>query len=454
MDHRTRLPFRRTVLALTAGLTLTPALWPHLPQWPHYAHATSVTPSLPAPSTRMPGPAPRSPRPSDERLNVAANLVSEAISVAQQRPEASAVVVQGAAALIPQLALSPRQALTARWMRLAFSSPVPSWVRQSAVAAFFDEAAQRDASWAGTLARTLPDPLARSSAFIHLSQKIEPRNWQRADEYATLAQRAARQVPNSAQRAQALTAVAIRLASLNPATRRTAVLEAASQASRLAPGRGRDSVLTDIVGAAALFDLPLARRVGGRIQHPGLRKLANARINLSEISQTTLMASNADRIAALAKAAAPYDMRAIPILLQLPPQPDVFRAIASALPRIAPTGQPGISVDLLERIWLYAKAAPPSVYRDHLQSRLARLMVLHNLWRGRDWGKQLTWKGGRIQVGAFLRDVIEARRSALKIRPLQQVAQRSINRAVLEARRLPPVARSEALLLIAGQLLG
>jgi len=42
----------------------------------------------------------------------------------------------------------------------------------------------------------------------------------------------------------------------------------------------------------------------------------------------------------------------------------------------------------------------------------------------------------------------------LRIEPLQQVAQNNVQRAIREARTLPPVARVEALLLIAGEVLG
>ncbi|HVF09166.1 MAG TPA: hypothetical protein VNA16_00065, partial [Abditibacteriaceae bacterium] len=166
------------------------------------------------------------------------------------------------------------------------------------------------------------------------------------------------------------------------------------------------------------------------------------------------MQSTQDRIAALAKAAAPYDIRAVPILIQLPAEPDVLKALSDALPRIQSTRQAPVSASLLERMWDYAGRAQASTYRDQLQSRLARLMVLHDMWRGRAWGKQLSWQGGRVQVGAFLHSVAAARRSALRAAPLQDLAERNVNRAILEARTLAPAARVEALLLIAGQMLG
>ena len=81
-------------------------------------------------------------------------------------------------------------------------------------------------------------------------------------------------------------------------------------------------------------------------------------------------------------------------------------------------------------------------------------MVLHDLWRGRDWGKQLAWKGGRVQVGAFLKEVMTARRSVVRAEALQDTSTANVNRAIVQSRSLAPAARVESLLLIAGQLLG
>lgn len=81
-------------------------------------------------------------------------------------------------------------------------------------------------------------------------------------------------------------------------------------------------------------------------------------------------------------------------------------------------------------------------------------MVLSDLWRGRDWGKQLAWKGGRVQVGAFLKSVLEARQSQLGAAQLQDTAQKNVGAAYNQAQRLAPAARAEALLLLAGQVLG
>ena len=81
-------------------------------------------------------------------------------------------------------------------------------------------------------------------------------------------------------------------------------------------------------------------------------------------------------------------------------------------------------------------------------------MVLHDLWRGRDWGKSLAWKGGRIQVGAFLAEVQRVRQSHFKAGAMQDVAKRNVARAYAEANDLPPAEHAEALLLIAGQILG
>ena len=397
--------------------------------------------------------------PTPERINQATNLVSESIRLAER--ESNVVnsrtrlnVVRGAASLLPQLTGGPRQNLTSRWLKLAFSSGVPRATRLAALSDFFDEASRRDVAFARGIAGSLPDAAARAGGLIQLSQRAEVNNWRVANEFAEFAQRSARQEASLRHRARALTFVAHRMAVLNPETRHAAVVEASSNVKLMQPSRDRDYLLAEVVGAAANFDLPLARRVAVDIGDADLKNLAQARIDLSEASQTTLTVSTADRIAALAKAAARYDVRAIPILIQLPPQSDVLQSLSDALPPIYPTAQPAIEASLLERMWDYTNRAEASVYKDQLQSRLARLMVLHDVWRGRSWGKQLAWRGGRIQVGAFLKDVLQARRSRLRAEPLQDLAERNINRAVVQARTFAPAARSEALLLLAGQILG
>ena len=217
--------------------------------------------------------------------------------------------------------------------------------------------------------------------------------------------------------------------------------------------RNRDYLLAEITGAAAKFDMPLATRVAGAITDGRLKNLAQARINLAEISQSTIRATNTERIAALAKAAARYDVRAVPILIQLPAQADVLKALSDALPPIYPSSRPSIDMDLLDRIWEYSNKAEASAQKDELQSRVARLMVLQDTWRGRTWGKSLAWKGGRVQVGAFIKNVLQSRRTQVKAMALQDVSKRNVDTALRQAQTLPPVARAEALLLIAGQLL-
>jgi hypothetical protein len=314
-------------------------------------------------------------------------------------------------------------------------------------------ASRSDIEFARAIALSLPDAAARAGGFLALSEATERSNWQQSDEYSVMAQQAARREPELLPRARALTFIAHRLVLVSPERAEAAIIEASSHTRQLRPSRERDFLLAEVVSAAAKFDLALARRIAGDISEPGLQGLAAARINLSEISQTTLMSSTSDRIAALAKAAAPYDIRAVPILIQLPADPDVLKALADALPAIRARAQPPVSVSLLEQMWDYASRADASSYRDQLQSRLARLMVLQDLWRGRAWGKRLSWKGGRTQVGAFLHAVAAARRSTLRAEPLQDLAERNISRAILAARSLPPAARAEALLLIAGQVL-
>ena len=393
------------------------------------------------------------------RAEQAANLIGEAFTLAERDSSRSSLTrlnaVRGAASLLPMLQEPERSKLTNRWQNLAMSGSISRTRRVDALSDFFDAATRRDGQFARRIAGTVTDHAARAGAFISLSQSAERSDWSRANEYAVQAQKAARREPNALYRARALTYVARRMASLNPALREAAVKEASTSVRKLNNGNERDFLLAEVAGASALFDLGTARRIANDINYPGLKNLAVARTNVSEISQTTLSSSTADRISALAQAAAKYDLRAVPVLLQLPPQNDVLRTLSDALPAIYPTATPAIEASLLERMWNYSLTADSGTYKDQLQSRLARLMVLHDLWRGRDWGKQLTWKGGRVQVGSFLQSVATARRSQLRLRaaPLQDLADRNISRAILEARSLAPAPRVEALLLIAGQIL-
>lgn len=398
------------------------------------------------------------PAPSSEIVSQATGLVGEAFTVAgrtagTEGERARIAAARGAAAILPRLDGEARDTLTARWINIVQSGSVSRAARLSAYASFFDGASRRDPEFARRIALGLPDAAARAGAFVSLSQAGENADWRQANSDALFAQRAARSETDLTLRARALTFVALRFAVLNPELREAAVIEASSQARLISTPRVRDYLLAEIVGAAAKFDLGLAQRIASTISDEGLKGLATSRINLSEISQTTLTAATSDRIAALAKAASRYDVRAIPILIQLPVQADVIKALSDALPPIYPSARPAIEVSLLERIWAYTQTAEASVERDELQSRLARLMVLNDLWRGRDWGKQLAWKGGRIQVGAFLKAVTAARRSAVKAEPLQDLATANVNRAILQSRSLAPAARVEATLLVAGQLL-
>ncbi len=312
--------------------------------------------------------------------------------------------------------------------------------------------------WASAWANKIPDAAARAGALLAVSRAHErartPNSWDRADRYAVLAQRAARRETDPTQRARALTYVAYRMTELSPARQAQALREASSQVRLVRSPNVRDNLLADLTGAVARYDLAMGRRMAGEISSEGLKNLASARVNLTEVSQTTLTSRSKERITALAAAAAPYDARALPVLLQLPGQPEVLKAVGDTLPRIYPSARPAIETSQLERMWTFAQAAPAGPYRDQLQSRLARLMVLKDLWRGRDWGKQLSWQGGRIQVGAFLNDVLQSRRSNLGIGALQDTARSDVGTAYAQALTLPPAARAEALLLLAGQILG
>lgn len=392
-------------------------------------------------------------------------LVDGALDIANSYPSARPAVVRGAAALLPRLLPAPeaggaagdnRDTLTARWLGVAANVARP--VRLDAIDSFFDVATKTDLPWAAAWSTKIPDAAARAGALLDVSRGYEatrtPDSWTQADNYAAMAQRAARSEPDLTTRARALVFVAYRMTELSPARQEEAIREASSQVHLISPGRVRDNLLAELTGAAARFDLNLGRRMAGDISDDGLKNLASARVNLTEVSQTTLTTRSKERVTALAAAAAPYDARALPILLELSPQPEVLKAIGDTLPRIYPNARPAIEASQLQKIWTYTQAAPESAYRDQLQSRVARLMVLKDLWRGRAWGKQLSWKGGRIQVGAFLNQVLAARRSSLGAGRLQDVALSDVNIAYSQSVGLSPVARAEALLLIAGQILG
>ncbi|BCM92124.1 hypothetical protein IAD21_04003 [Abditibacteriota bacterium] len=384
----------------------------------------------------------------------ATSLIGEAIGIAESNSAARVVVTRSAAALLPRLPAESRDDLSRRWLAIAMSPSVPRSVRSDALAAFFDGASRTDAAFAERFALGTPDAAARAGGLIQVSRAVERTNWIKSDRLLGDAIRAARSEPELTPRARALVFAAYRAGELNPARQEETVREASSQVNLIGSSAVKDNLLVELSGAAARYDLQLARTLASRISDPGLKNLATARIGLSEISQTSLRSTTTQRVQALATAAAPYDARALPVLLQLPAQPDVLKAISQTLPAIYPSARPAIDISQLENLWGYAGKAPAGVYRDQLQSRLARLMVTKDLWRGRDWGKQLSWKGGRIQVGAFLKAVLEARRSKVGAAQLQDTAQRDVRAAYDQSQGLSAPARAEALLLLAGQVLG
>jgi hypothetical protein len=433
-------PFRFRTLPVLSGLLLVA---------PSAFAQTNLPPA--APPTSLP------PAPTDTASTgalSAPSLIGEALTIARQHPEARVVVTRTAAALLPRLPVASRNPLSANWLGLAMSPQVARPIRSDAFAAFFDVAAKADPAFARRFALMTPDYAARAGGLMQVSRVLGQTNWRLADTSLGEAIDAARLEPALLPRARALVFAAYRAGELNPARQSDTLREATSQVSVIQNPRERDALLTELAGAAARFDLTKARNLAGQITDPNLKNLAAARIGLTEISQTTLQKSTADRVQALATAAAPYDVRALPVLMQLPAQPDVLKAIAQTLPPIYPTAQPSIDTSQLESLWDYTSKAPGGVYRDQLQSRLARLMVTRDLWRGRDWGKQLSWKGGRVQVGAFLKNVLEARQSQLGVAQLQDTAQRDATGAYNQTRTLAPAARAEALLLLAGQVLG
>jgi hypothetical protein len=392
--------------------------------------------------------------PADPQKQRAANLIDEAIAVAYRNPEARPALARGGA-LLPRLQGRTRAGLTNRWVELVSTSAVPRDIQLSAFGAFFDAASKTDIEYGRGVALGLPDAAARAGAFVRLSEGAEDKDWGKAADLAALAQRAARQEPDLVLRARALAYVANRLASLNPETREAAVVEASSAARLItANPRLRDSLLAGIVGSAAKFDLPLAQRIASSIETEDLKNVANARIALAQATATmAVKKEDPERVATIVKNVTRYDTSFIPVLLQLPATPEVFQALGDALPPIYPGATPAVDASTLERIWAYSEKAEPSVYRDQLQSRVARLMVLHDLWRGREWGQKLAWEGGRNQIAEFVEATIRARESELNAEPLRTLAVTDTNRAVLQARTLAPTEHVEALLLIAGQLL-
>lgn len=413
------------------------------------AHA-QLPPLPPAPANQ--------PLPEGPNVDQAAFLINEAFGIAGNNGEARPVAVKTAASLLPRLPESARslgrEQQTERWFKFAQSADVSSAQRKDALASFFDAASKVDANYALRWALATKDNASRAGALIQVSRVLPDAQWSRADELVADAARAARQESDPLSRARALVYVADRTTELSPARAQDSISEARREIGALTSGSDKDNLTAELIPAVARYDINMARKMVDGISDSGLKNLAGARVNLAEASLSTVTTRTKDRVQLLATAAAPYDNRALPFLVKLPAEPSVLKAISETLPPVYPSARPAIDVARLESLWDYSSKAPEGVYRDQLQSRLARLMVTQDLWRGRDWGKQLTWKGGRVQVGAFLKDVLAYRSSQLNAGPLQDVAQGDATQALAQARTLGPVARTEALLLLAGQILG
>ena len=412
------------------------------------AARAQMTPPAPVPAKLPDAPAPAQ----------AAFLINEAFALAQSNPSARPVAVKTAAALLARLPVEDgptgRDELTSTWFKLAQSSAVSREVRADAYAAFFDVAAKADPTYALGYAGQVKDDAARAGALVDVSRGVEAKDWALADQYAGAASFAAKLEADPVRRARALVFVADRITEFSPARAEGALKDATIEVARLPAGKTRDALYADLIPALARYDVNNARAIAARIADTNLKNLAGARINIAEASLSTVTTRTKDRVQVLATAAAPYDNRALPILQQLPPEEPVLKAISETLPPVYVSARPAIEISQLENLWNYSQKAPAGVYRDQLQSRLARLMVTQDLWRGRAWGQQLTWKGGRVQVGAFLKDVLQYRSSNLQAAVLQDSATKDVNVALTQARGLAPAARVEALLLLAGQLLG
>ena len=398
------------------------------------------------------------PLPDGPNVDQAAFLISEAFDIAGRDAAARPIAVTTAASLLPRLPESSRDVgrdqLTQRWFNYAQSSDVSRQTRADAFASFFDAASKADPDYALRFATATKDDAARAGALLSVSRALPDAQWSRADRLAADAARAARAETDPLRRARALVYVADRMTEFSPARAQDSINEAAREVAALDSTSERDNLTAELIPAVSRYDVNMARKLVGGIQNPDLKNLAGARVNLAEASLSSVTTRTADRVQLLATAAAPYDNRALPFLVKLPPDASVLKAISETLPPIYASARPAIDEARLESLWDYSKKAPEGVYRDQLQSRLARLMVTQDLWRGRDWGKRLSWKGGRIQVGAFLKDVLAYRSSQLKVGALQDVAKGDIQAGLTQARRLGPVERTEALLLLAGQILG
>ena len=394
--------------------------------------------------------------PDGPNVDQAAFLINEAFNIAGSNGAARPVAVKTAASLLPKLPESTRalgrDQLTERWFKFAQSQDVSPTESADALASFFDAASKADADYALRWALATRDDAARAGALIQVSRALPDAQWSRADSLAVDAARAARQESDPLRRARALVYVADRMTEFSPARALDSIAEARREIAGFT-GADRDNLTTELIPAVARYDVNMARTMVNGIGNADLKNLAGARVNIAEASLSTVTTRTADRVQVLATAAAPYDNRALPFLVKLPAEPSVLKAISETLPPIYASARPAIDVARLESLWDYSQQAPEGVYRDQLQSRLARLMVTQDLWRGRDWGKQLAWKGGRIQVGAFLKDVLAYRSSQLNAGPLQDVAIGDVSAALAQARTLNPVARTEALLLLAGQIL-
>jgi hypothetical protein len=417
--------------------------------------------NLPAP-VDAPAPAARTeaaPAPTDPEKERAARLIDEALTVAYRNPEARPALARGAAALLPQLQGRTREGLTNRWIALISTNAVSRGLRLAAMSSFFDAVSQSnnpdDWAFGRDVALALPDATARAGALIQLSEAAQKTSWDQAAEWAHLAQRAARQETDQRLRARAQAYVATRMATLDPTARYDAVVEASTQAHRVERTGQRDALLAEVVGAAAKFDIGLAQRIAEGIENQNLKNLALARIAVAQAQVgLAVQKPDADRIAKIVNGVPRYDTSFIPVLLQLPPSPEVFEALGKSLPMIYPDAPLAVEPGTLERIWNFTAKAEPSVFRDQLQSRVARLMVLHDLWRGREWGRQLAWKGGQDQIARFVDETVKARESYLQTETLRTQTMDNINSAILITRRLVPAERVEGLLLIAGKILG
>ena len=285
------------------------------------------------------------PLPQGPNVDQAAFLINEAFNIAGTNGAARPVAVKTAASLLARLPESARslgrEQLTQRWFNFAQSNDVSSSERNDALASFFDAASKADADYALRWALATRDDAARAGALIQVSRVLPDAQWSRADNLVGDAARAARQENDPLRRARALVYVADRTTEFSPARAQDSIREARREIGALTNASDRDNLTAELIPAVSRYDINMARDMVGGIGNANLKNLAGARVNIAEASLSTVTTRTKDRVQLLATAAAPYDNRALPFLVKLPPEPSVLKAISETFAAGLRFGAPG-----------------------------------------------------------------------------------------------------------------